>query len=260
MVCRHTGSTCFIATGGVSSNTGEHTFMSTIIQGELVAADFALDETFEALPGLEVEWMHVVANGRGGSWPLICARGPQRDELESALHEDDSIEQFTMLVESENERLYRIEWDAWVNEAFSELLEHNAAILDVYANVHGWTIQLLFPERADVPASDEFFQHTGVTFEIHRIKNVEVKPTNEYGLTTKQRQALITAWRSGYFAIPRKIDLEELADQMGLSHQALSERLRRGHYALIAKTIGNSAPGHAFETLRAIDMELNSNV
>lgn len=234
--------------------------MSTIIQGELVAADFALGETFEAVPGLEVEWMHVVANGSDGSWPLICARGPQRDALESALRDDDSVENFTMLVESESERLYRIEWAGWITETFQELLEHNAVILDVYANAHGWTIQLLFPERADVPASDEFFQHRDLSFEIHRIKNVEVRPTNEYGLTTKQRQALVTAWRSGYFAIPRKIDLEELADQMGLSHQALSERLRRGHYALITETIGNSAPGHAFETLRALDMEVNSNV
>jgi hypothetical protein len=35
--------------------------------------------------------------------------------------------------------------------------------------------------------------------------------------------------------------MEELADRLGISHQALSERLRRGHQGLISKTLSDDS-------------------
>ncbi|MFB6114249.1 MAG: helix-turn-helix domain-containing protein [Halodesulfurarchaeum sp.] len=45
-------------------------------------------------------------------------------------------------------------------------------------------------------------------------------------LTTKQRQALELAIQRGYYGNPRGIELESLADELGISRQALSNRLR----------------------------------
>ena len=41
---------------------------------------------------------------------------------------------------------------------------------------------------------------------------------------------------------PREADLGDVADRLDISHQALSERLRRGHTNLIKETIGVGAP------------------
>ena len=42
----------------------------------------------------------------------------------------------------------------------------------------------------------------------------------------------------GYFSVPREAATEDLAERLDVSHQAVSERLRRGTKALVTATIG----------------------
>ncbi|WP_394349503.1 helix-turn-helix domain-containing protein [Natronococcus pandeyae] len=69
--------------------------------------------------------------------------------------------------------------------------------------------------------------------------------TGRRGLTTPQREALACAVRHGYFEIPRRISLEELAAELGVTHQALSERLRRASDTLAAAELGVDADSSA---------------
>lgn len=57
-----------------------------------------------------------------------------------------------------------------------------------------------------------------------------------------QYTALTQACQHGYFKIPRELDLDDLAAMMNISHQALSERLRRGHETLIKTTLLGTHP------------------
>jgi hypothetical protein len=66
---------------------------------------------------------------------------------------------------------------------------------------------------------------------------MEGEPAGRYGLTDSQHRVLELASRRGYFEIPRDVTLKELADEVGVSHQALSEQLRRGIGALVEDTI-----------------------
>ncbi|PSP50724.1 hypothetical protein BRC67_09015 [Halobacteriales archaeon QH_3_68_24] len=52
-------------------------------------------------------------------------------------------------------------------------------------------------------------------------------------LTDTQFATLETALESGYYRVPREQTIEELATELDVSHQALSERLRRGHRTLV---------------------------
>ena len=54
----------------------------------------------------------------------------------------------------------------------------------------------------------------------------EFAPVDVTSLTEKQREAMNLAVRRGYYANPREVDLDTLADELGISHQALSHRLR----------------------------------
>lgn len=58
-----------------------------------------------------------------------------------------------------------------------------------------------------------------------------------HGFTDKQRDTIVTALKAGYFGVPRGITMEELADHQGLSHQALSEQLRRATGQLVESTL-----------------------
>ena len=53
----------------------------------------------------------------------------------------------------------------------------------------------------------------------------------------------MTAFEAGYYNIPRDVTSEELAAELDVSHQALSERFRRGHKQLVGQHfITNAEP------------------
>ena len=58
-------------------------------------------------------------------------------------------------------------------------------------------------------------------------------------LTKTQYETVVTAYELGYFDVPRKVTLKELAAELDVSHQALSERLRRSHAALVDAELSN---------------------
>ena len=41
----------------------------------------------------------------------------------------------------------------------------------------------------------------------------------------------------GYYSLPRQISTQEIADEFGISDQAVSERLRRGITTLVTNTL-----------------------
>jgi predicted DNA binding protein len=52
-------------------------------------------------------------------------------------------------------------------------------------------------------------------------------------LTDKQRETLEIALRTGYYEQPRKADLSDLADEIGVSKSAVSQRLRSAEAKII---------------------------
>lgn len=67
------------------------------------------------------------------------------------------------------------------------------------------------------------------------------KPTR--GITPRQRQALETAFRLGYFSVPRRARLKELASSLGVSRPAAAELLRRGQQNLMTSLWGGPSIG-----------------
>lgn len=51
--------------------------------------------------------------------------------------------------------------------------------------------------------------------------------TSRNGLSRAQREALDLAISEGYYSVPRRTTTAELAEQLGVSDQAVIERLRR---------------------------------
>ncbi len=61
-----------------------------------------------------------------------------------------------------------------------------------------------------------------------------IQPTPENALTKRQREALSLAVALGYYEVPRRANLHEVAQRMGMSAGAASELLRRGERILVA--------------------------
>ena len=83
----------------------------------------------------------------------------------------------------------------------------------------------------------EFCEANGLSLSVDAIYGLEGNGGAKHGLTDAQHTSLLKARELGYYDVPRAISLSELAAELDVSHQALSERIRRGHGNLIDRTL-----------------------
>jgi predicted DNA binding protein len=211
--------------------------MATIIEGEIPAAELALDHLLSTLSGVEVECERVVRSGDDAVMPLLRIRYADRDEVERVLDDDPSVRTATAVSEAGTDMLYRIDWVERVELLLGMLTSAEASILDAYGRNGRWEFRLLYPEREAFSETHRFCEEHGLSFDLMSIRELDGRPEGRSGLTEGQHRALALAMRRGYYEVPRKTSLKELASELDVSHQALSERLRRATESLVSERV-----------------------
>ena len=207
--------------------------MCTIAEIELPVEEFVLRESLRAFPEVAFEVVPVAAHVRECLVPYVRATGPSLDRLGEALDADPSVADVSLVDDLGGERLYRMDWVENV-DFVSFLLDADATALDMYGRDDRWHLRILFPDRDSLAETHEFADEEGIQFNIKRIYELDGSVgRGEFGLTEEQYEVLVTAVEEGYFDVPRKVTMAELADSLGVSQQSLSERLRRAHKRLI---------------------------
>ncbi len=209
----------------------------TVVEVGLPAEEFALSETTARFDDLEYEIERVVAHGDGRVLPYVWIDGPSVGDVEAALAEDDTVEDFERIADLEEERLYRMDWVARIDTLVRILVEEEGAILSAQGNGDDWTLRILFPSREALSRTHDYCEERGLAMEIHTIYDVNDGRQGRFGLTDSQQDTLLSAFEKGYYEIPREASMDDLAEEMGVSHQALSERIRRGHRMLVENTV-----------------------
>jgi predicted DNA binding protein len=208
-----------------------------VIRGEVPAEEFALWETLQLNPDARLEAERIVQSGEDALMPLIWVRNTDFDEFEEALEDDPSVREYTTLSTFEDEVLYRMIWISEVDLALQMLANSNATIMDAYGYNRRWQLRLLYPNQDSLSKTTEYIGEHDLTFDVLTIREVEGEPIGRFGLTKSQYEALTVAQENGFYEVPREIKLQELAEHLDISHQALSERLRRGVNALITEAL-----------------------
>lgn len=187
---------------------------------------------------------------------LFWATGGNFEAFEAALEDDPTITSSKRLLSEDGVRLYRVEYVEDVPEvaAYRASVELDGAILHAENDGDGWLVRMRFPDRRAIAAFCE--RCWAADFDLH-IRAVydqrEETPQKHYGLTTPQHETLVTALRSGYFSIPRGASLQDVADELGVSSQAASERLRRGMKTLVQSTLAAAEEGHVADDRVELD-------
>jgi hypothetical protein len=171
---------------------------------------------------------------------LFWASGGDFERFEAALADDPTITAFDCLVDETDARLYRIEYAEGLPEvqAYRATVDLDGNILHAENDGDGWLVRMHFPDRDAVSTFCERCWAADFDLRIRAVydQHGEV-PRSRYGLTAPQYETLLTALDRGYFSIPRGAALQDVADELGVSSQAASERLRRGMKTLVANTI-----------------------
>ncbi|WP_227379708.1 bacterio-opsin activator domain-containing protein [Haladaptatus halobius] len=213
--------------------------MSTIAEFSIPAEEFALSETLERLPEMMFTIDRVVAHETDHVLPFVWASNGNFETLTAVLEDDSSVGNVELLTELEDERLYRMEWVTKTQIIAYMLLEQDATVQRATAHDNEWDLRVLFPKQNKISAVSQYAKEHGFSLDVSRIYDVDSAQRVRFDLTDDQQEALAMAVEHGYYDVPREIDQSELAEKLGVSHQALSERLRRGTKGILKKVIPN---------------------
>lgn len=211
--------------------------MATIFEFEVPTGEFALHDTLVQCPDVDIEIERVVADDPDRITPYVWARADDFDALEAAFDEDPTIESLDTLSEMNEERSYQMTWTGSIDRIVPLLTNHEGTITHAVGSVEGWRLRVLFPDHEALSEAHEYLQEGDVSLTIHTIYEAKDDGHIQYGFTETQRDTLVAAFEADYFEVPRENTLTDLSEQLELSHQALSERLRRATNGLVESTL-----------------------
>lgn len=213
-------------------------YEGVLVQATLPPSDLALGDTLTAGPNTHIR--SGTAAGGTGVLPLLWAQAPDHDQLETTLREGattTSVARLSSPGEKQKECLYRLSWDSHVRLVIGMLTGENGTIVEAGADHDEWRIRMLYPSHEALRRATMRCEQYNVSIEVQSIRQLNGEFSGRCGLTDAQFQSLKLACEHGYFGIPREVSLEELSEVQGISHQALSERLRRGTQQLITQSL-----------------------
>lgn len=214
--------------------------VSVIAVFSIPGSAFVLGRALGEAPGLAVEMEKVVPTGTAVV-PYFWVVGTDRADFDAVLAREPGIASFEVVDELEDRALYRVEWNMDVDSIVRVVVEHDAVLQEAGGDADTWTFQLRFPDSHALSEFHDACRETYPDFSVDRLYN-PIEPTvgDTWDLTEPQRSLIEEAYRQGYFDVPRKITLVELSDVVGVSDQAVNERMRRGLSTLIATTLAPS--------------------
>jgi predicted DNA binding protein len=209
----------------------------TVAEVQIPSDEFVLEELMHSIEGLECEVERVVANTDGEIMPFLWVSAPSLDGIEDALNDDKTVDNVHLLANVDGEQLYEMDWVQRIDALVEILVEEEGTVLSASGNCNGWELRLLFADRNHLSRTHQYCQSNGLTFQIRSVYQLEEGRQGRFGLTDEQQTTLETAFKGGYYNIPRDTDLMALSEELEISHQAASERLRRAHRNLVENTV-----------------------
>lgn len=208
-------------------------------------SNFALAATFERFPELRVEIEPAVGPRGGDRWAMWTAT-PSSEPIVAALRNDPTAREPALVTETEKRALYELELVGRTATLLEIVLTGGGTVLAVTGTNGGWCFTLRFSNRIALTRTYRRIEEADFSPTIYRLHG-GAKTTDCCDLTPPQREALRRAARKGYFEIPREVSQSELADELGICHQALSERLRRGIETVVVNELESKAILHRID-------------
>lgn len=217
--------------------------MSIIAEFSVKSDDLALNHALTAAPQMIVEIEQVVATMEDRIMPYFWVSGGDHIEFEDAFQDDETVTDITVIDEVEGAKLYRAEWTENVETIIYAYVELGATLMKAVGKADNWELRMRFDNHDRLSEFQDYCQEGDISFELNRTQEQEQPMASaQYDLTPMQRETLVTALEAGYYEVPREVTMRELAEQMGIAQQTLSNRFRAAYKNLVTSTLTISHP------------------
>lgn len=211
--------------------------MGVIVGLSLRAGEFELGRILGDENDSDMRLEAVVPLGKT-IFPLVRVYG-RSDDFRERVRTHPSVDDVRVVMESDDQAMYALEWDGEDDSFVGGLQRNDGIVLSATRREdQNWVFEVLFETADLLSAFQAHCNQHDIVFQLDRVAQSPASGHDrDYGLTAPQREALIAALEQGYYGVPRKATVKDLADQLGISDQAVTERLRRATINLGSNTV-----------------------
>lgn len=211
--------------------------MSVIAEFRIPAIDFKLGRILTVDGPSTIELERLVPLG-SSAVPLFWVHDTAQASFVENLQRHSCVEDASVVDVFDDRTLFMLDWDSKQDELIQGIQKCQGQLLSAVGTADSWEFELRFPDHGTLSEFTAYCEETSISLNMNRVYN-PTKPDAGpwYGLTEPQREAMTLAVRRGYYNIPRGCTTKELAGELGISDQAVTERLRRAIAALVTNTL-----------------------
>jgi predicted DNA binding protein len=207
---------------------------------ELAGDELLFGELADGSKPLLLEVERVVPAG-DQVMPYVWVSGQSGESFEDRARERGGVDSVRLLDRAGDRELYRIEWSRDTEQFVSGILDAGGTIIEARGSTD-WTFRIRFEDRSDLATFRAHCRAHDIDSRLRQVREQAKKTATarEFGLTDAQREGLTVAFDRGYFEVPREVTLDELAAELDVSPQAVSDRIRRGLKKILTATLNGS--------------------
>ncbi len=200
-------------------------------------ADFPLSAVFKELSDVTIELDRVVPTN-DAIIPYFWISADDTEKLTTDLSADVGIDQVQIIDQVEKQMLVRVDWNLDHESILTAIVNTDVSLLSGMGNTEQWTFELRASEQEGLSDFQTYCREHDIPTELTELHTISpLNSDKEYDLTDAQKKVLVVAYSRGYFDSPRGANQDDLADELGITRQAVSSRLQRGIRRLVASTL-----------------------
>lgn len=221
----------------LSDRTTSSPLMSIIVEFTISSPRLVLDTAMTDVPDVSIQVESIDGVPPEDVVTMLWATDGELESWDDAIRADPTVTNVTLVDSLPDRHLYHYRVsDAVEFQVYNEWVEVGAAQMHIEAQDGDWFHRIRFPDRGALRkfrgAADDY----DIDFVVHSIYT-EPHGQSRDELTDAQNAAVELALDHGYFEIPRESELAPIADELGVSEQSTSERLRRAMRKLARKSV-----------------------
>jgi predicted DNA binding protein len=213
--------------------------MAVIVELSLLPESFPLGRVLTADTDIHIQFERIVPVG-ADVVPIFWAWNGDLDAFEQYVRDNTNVQQFVTIDQVGDRRLYLLNWDIPAGAFLEGLTATTGIIRSAYGyGNEDWEFELLFPSQDQLTKFHNISRENDIKYTLGKMHSLSEAgaSTLENVLTDKQREALVLAFQRGYFETPRQVTLSELATELDITQQSMSDRIRHGIEAIVEQTL-----------------------
>lgn len=211
-------------------------YMGIITEITVPGKAFELGETVEKVADAHVTFERVVPSG-DRLFPHMWVTTSDHDAFVEQVRKNPAVVNIELLDRDEDRGLYDIDWADETEGMLDCLRQSQLIVLRAGGTARAWEFELRFNDQEGVSGFQQECARRDISITVDRVLTKSIAESPMEKLSESQRQTVQLALEMGYFDVPRKTTLGELAAELDISDQAVSARIRRSMKKLSAQML-----------------------